>query len=91
LGTERGFVAAKPNCSIKLRTRTFRFSVSTVSSRWWPAPIRPFPVPARPLRTGRRSGQHDPVYRREDEKSEQEPLRIWGRVENGVVVPAVAL
>lgn len=24
----------------------------------------------------------------EDEKSEREPLRIWGTVENGVIVPA---
>ena len=35
-------------------------------------------------------GNMIPYIGGEDEKSEQEPLRIWGRVENGVVVPAVA-
>lgn len=24
----------------------------------------------------------------EEEKSEQEPLKIWGKLENGVIVPA---
>lgn len=24
----------------------------------------------------------------EEEKSEQEPLKIWGHVENGIIVPA---
>ena len=37
---------------------------------------------------------HLDVYKRqpyiggEEEKSEKEPLRIWGRIENGVIVPA---
>ncbi len=31
-----------------------------------------------------------PYIKGEEEKSEQEPKKIWGRVENGVIVPAEA-
>ncbi len=91
LGTERGFVAAKPNCSIQsyvpalsaLREygieQVVACTYQAISGAGktfadWPEML----------------GNMIPYIGGEDEKSEQEPLRIWGRVENGVVVPAVA-
>ncbi|NLN45336.1 MAG: aspartate-semialdehyde dehydrogenase [Clostridiaceae bacterium] len=91
LGTVRGFVAAKPNCSIQsyvpalsaLRafgieqvvTCTYQ-AISGAGKTFvdWPE----------------MQNNMIPYIGGEDEKSEQEPLRIWGRVENGVVVPATA-
>ena len=55
LGTTRGFVAVKPNCSIQcLRSGADCMEGVRARTRWWLPPIRPFPEPARPSRTGRR-------------------------------------
>ncbi len=89
LGTTRGFIAVKPNCSIQSYTpalhalRDFcpeRVVVSTYQAisgagktfKDWPEMV----------------GNIIPYIGGEEEKSEQEPLRIWGHIENGVIVPA---
>ncbi len=89
LGTKRGFIAVKPNCSIQSYAPVFtawkdfgptEAVVTTYQAisgagkdfRSWPEML----------------GNIIPYIAGEEEKSEKEPLRIWGRVENGQIVPA---
>lgn len=89
LGTTRGFVTVKPNCSIQSYVPALtalrdlspsRIVVSTYQAisgagktfERWPEMI----------------DNVIPYIGGEEEKSEQEPLKIWGKVENGVIVPA---
>ena len=91
LGTSRGFIAVKPNCSIQsyvpaltplLPWRPTRVVATTYQAisgagktfREWPEMV----------------GNVIPYIGGEEEKSEQEPLRIWGRVEGGAIVKAAA-
>lgn len=89
LGTERGFVAVKPNCSIQ--------SYAPVLTAWME--YEPYEVVATTYQAISGAGKTFkdwpemvenviPYIGGEEEKSEKEPLRIWGRVENGVIVPA---
>ena len=91
LGTERGFVAVKPNCSIQ--------SYAPVLTAWME--IEPYEVVATTYQAISGAGKtfQDwpemmgnviPYIGGEEEKSEKEPLRIWGEIENGVIVPASA-
>ncbi|MEA4823295.1 MAG: aspartate-semialdehyde dehydrogenase [Clostridiaceae bacterium] len=91
LGTKRGFTAVKPNCSLQtyvpalhpLRdfgiTKMLACTYQAISGAGknfsaWPEMI----------------DNVIPYIGGEEEKSEREPLKIWGRVENGVIVPAVS-
>ena len=91
LGTERGFVAVKPNCSIQ--------SYAPVLTAWME--FEPYEVVATTYQAISGAGKtfQDwpemmgnviPYIGGEEEKSEKEPLRIWGEIENGVIVPASA-
>lgn len=89
LGTERGFIVVKPNCSIqsytpalhalkefgpKVVVATTYQAISGAGKNFkdWPEMI----------------DNVIPFIGGEEEKSEQEPLRIWGKVENGQIVKA---
>ena len=89
LGTSRGFIAVKPNCSIQSYTPALaawkeyeprQVLVSTYQAisgagktfRDWPE----------------MEGNIIPYIGGEEEKSEREPLRVFGHIENGVIVPA---
>lgn len=89
LGTNVGFVSVKPNCSIQsyvpalhplLHLRPKRVMVSTYQAisgagktfATWPEMV----------------DNVIPYIGGEEEKSEQEPLRIWGKAVNGRVMPA---
>ena len=89
LGTKKGFVAVKPNCSIQSYTpalhalREFEPTVVVATTyqaisgagknfKDWPEMI----------------DNVIPYIGGEEEKSEQEPLRIWGHIENGQIVKA---
>lgn len=91
LGTTRGFIAVKPNCSIQsyvpalsalleyeptevVATTYQAISGAGKTFREWPEMV----------------DNVIPFIGGEEEKSEQEPLRVWGRVENGVIVKAAA-
>ena len=91
LGTTRGFIAVKPNCSIQ----------SYVPALSALAEFEPTEVVATTYQAISGAGKTFrewpemvdnviPYIGGEEEKSEQEPLRVWGRVENGVIVPATA-
>ncbi len=89
LGTDRGFIVVKPNCSIqsytpalhalkeygpKVVVATTYQAISGAGKNFadWPEMV----------------DNVIPYIGGEEEKSEQEPLRIWGRVENGQIIKA---
>ena len=89
LGTTKGFVAVKPNCSIQ--------SYAPVLTAW--KEFEPYEVVATTYQAISGAGKTFkdwpemienviPYIGGEEEKSEKEPLRIWGEVKDGVIVPA---
>lgn len=89
LGTERGFIAVKSNCSIQSYAPALH-------------PLRPFGLEKVLVCTYQAiSGAGKtfatwpemvdnviPYIGGEEEKSEKEPLKVWGTIENGEIVPA---
>ncbi len=81
LGTTRGFVAVKPNCSIQ--------SYAPVLTAW--KEFEPYEVVATTFQDWpEMEGNIIPYIGGEEEKSEKEPLRIWGEIKDGVIVPATS-
>ena len=91
LGTKRGFIAVKPNCSIQ--------SYAPLLVAW--KEFEPTEVVATTYQAISGAGKTFkdwpemienviPYIGGEEEKSEQEPLRILGKIENGVIVKAEA-
>ena len=89
LGTKRGFIAVKPNCSIQ--------SYAPVLRAW--KEFEPYEVVACTYQAISGAGKTFkdwpemienviPYIGGEEEKSEMEPLRIWGKIEDGVIKPA---
>lgn len=89
LGTKRGFVAVKPNCSIQ--------SYAPVLTAW--KEFEPTEVVATTYQAISGAGKTFkdwpemlgnviPYIGGEEEKSEQEPLRLWGEVKDGEIVKA---
>ncbi len=89
LGTKRGFIAVKPNCSIQSYVPMLeplrKFGIKTVLAttyqaisgagktfKEWPEMI----------------DNVIPYIGGEEEKSEKEPLKIWGQIKDGAIVPA---
>ncbi len=89
LGTTRGFIVVKPNCSIQSYTPALHalreFKPTKVVASTYQAisgagkTFKEWPE---------MEGNIIPYIGGEEEKSEQEPLRIWGTVENGEIVKA---
>ncbi len=89
LGTGKGFVAVKPNCSIQ--------SYAPVLTAW--KEFEPYEVAATTYQAisgagktfkdwPEMEGNIIPFISGEEEKSEEEPLRIWGSIKDGVIVKA---
>lgn len=89
LGTKRGFIAVKPNCSIQAYTPAL--------AAW--KEYEPYEVVASTYQAisgagktfadwPEMNGNVIPYIGGEEEKSEKEPLKVFGRVEDGVIVPA---
>ncbi len=91
LGTTRGFIAVKPNCSIQ--------SYAPALTAW--REFEPYEVVATTYQAISGAGKTFkdwpemvenviPYIGGEEEKSEKEPLRLWGEIdeEQGVIVPA---
>ena len=89
LGTKRGFIAVKPNCSIQsyvpALTPLMKWGIKEVVATTYQAisgagkTFNEWPEMVDNL---------IPFIGGEEEKSEREPLRVWGSVENGEIVPA---
>lgn len=89
LGTKRGFVAVKPNCSIQsyapLLTPLLKYEPTTVVATTYQA------ISGAGKTFAEWPEMVDnviPYIGGEEEKSEREPLRIWGSVVDGKIVPA---
>lgn len=91
LGTARGFVAVKPNCSIQ--------SYAPVLTAWME--FEPYEVVATTYQAisgagktfkdwPEMEGNIIPYIGGEEEKSEKEPLRLWGEIVDGQIVPAAS-
>ena len=89
LGTTRGFIAVKPNCSIQ--------SYAPILTAW--KEFEPYEVVATTYQAISGAGKTFkewpemveniiPYIGGEEEKSEKEPLRIWGTIEDGVIKSA---
>lgn len=91
LGTTKGFIAVKPNCSIQsyvpMLTAIKKFGIKEAvvttyqaisgagkTFKEWPEMI----------------DNLIPFIGGEEDKSENEPLKIWGTIENGEIVPATS-
>jgi len=89
LGTKRGFIAVKPNCSIQsyvpMLAPLMKYGIKEVlvttyqaisgagkNFETWPEMV----------------DNVIPYIGGEEEKSEKEPLRIWGKIRSGEIVPA---
>ena len=91
LGTKRGFIAVKPNCSIQsyvpALTPLLKYGIKEVVATTYQAisgagkTFKEWPEMLDNI---------IPYIGGEEEKSEQEPLRVWGKVEDGKVVKADA-
>ena len=91
LGTTRGFIAVKPNCSIQsyvpMLSALRKFGIKEVIATTYQAisgagkTFNEWPEMIDNL---------IPYIGGEEEKSEREPLRVWGKVENGEIVPATS-
>lgn len=91
LGTTRGFVAVKPNCSIQ--------SYAPALTAW--KEFEPYEVVATTYQAISGAGKTFkdwpemveniiPYIGGEEEKSEKEPLRIWGEMKDGAIQPAAS-
>jgi aspartate-semialdehyde dehydrogenase len=89
LGSKRGFVAVKPNCSIQSYVPAVHPLRDLVPTRLSVATYQAVSGAGKTLASWPEMVDNViPFIGGEEEKSEQEPLRIWGRVEDGRVVPA---
>ena len=89
LGTTRGFIAVKPNCSIQsyvpMLSALLEYEPMTVVASTYQAisgagkTFKEWPE---------MEGNIIPYIGGEEEKSEQEPLRVWGKVVDGEIVKA---
>ncbi len=91
LGTTRGFVAVKPNCSIQ--------SYAPVLTAWkefepYEVVVTTYQAISGAGKTFRdwpeMEGNIIPYIGGEEEKSEKEPLRLWGEIKDGQIVPATS-
>ena len=91
LGTKRGFIAVKPNCSIQSYVGALhplmKYGIKEVVATTYQAisgagkTFNEWPEMIDNL---------IPYIGGEEEKSEKEPLRVWGEVSDGKIVPAIA-
>ncbi|MCD7711411.1 MAG: aspartate-semialdehyde dehydrogenase, partial [Firmicutes bacterium] len=89
LGTKNGFICVKPNCSIQsyvpmisplLKYSPTKMVVSTYQAISGAGKtIREMPEMVDNVK---------PYIAGEEEKSEKEPLKVWGHVEDGMIIPA---
>ncbi|MGN1047931.1 MAG: aspartate-semialdehyde dehydrogenase [Eubacteriales bacterium] len=89
LGTKKGFIVVKPNCSIQsyvpMLTPLMKYGIKEVVATTYQAisgagkTFKEWPE---------MTDNVIPFISGEEEKSEKEPLKIWGHVENGAVIDA---
>jgi aspartate-semialdehyde dehydrogenase len=91
LGTKTGFIAVKPNCSLQSYQPALHalmeFGLKTVS-------VCTYQAISGAGKTFESWPEMDdnviPFIKGEEEKSEREPLKIWGKLEDGKIIPATS-
>ena len=91
LGTKRGFIAVKSNCSIQSYVPALhpllKYGVTDVLACTYQA----ISGAGKTFQTWPEMTDNlIPYIGGEEEKSEQEPLKVWGKIENGQIVNAVS-
>jgi len=90
LGTRRGFIAVKSNCSIQ----SYVPAISALMD------LNPTKIAVCTMQAISGAGKNFdtwpemldnvmPYIAGEEEKSEIEPMKVWGKIENGIIAPAV--
>ena len=91
LGTERGFIAVKPNCSIQSYTPALTAWKKFVPTEMVATTYQAISGAGKSFdEWPEMVGNVIPFISGEEEKSEKEPLRIWGHVEGTEIVPATS-
>ena len=91
LGTQRGFIAVKSNCSIQSYVPALSPLRSFGIEKILVCTYQAISGAGKTFATWPEMADNlIPYIGGEEEKSEQEPLKVWGRVENGVIVNADA-
>mgnify|MGYP001028294553 CR=1 FL=1 len=89
LGTKRGFIAVKSNCSIQSYVPALHPLRSFGLKRVLACTYQAISGAGKTFNTWPEMVDNViPYIGGEEEKSEQEPLKVWGRVENGIIVKA---
>ena len=91
IGTRRGFIAVKPNCSIQSYVPALHPLKAFGPSRLAVCTYQAISGAGKTFETWPEMVDNViPFIKGEEEKSEQEPLKIWGTVEDGRIVTAKA-
>ncbi|MBQ9437019.1 MAG: aspartate-semialdehyde dehydrogenase [Lachnospiraceae bacterium] len=89
LGTSRGFVAVKPNCSIQSYTPPLTAWKEYVPKKVVATTYQAISGAGKTFRDWpEMEGNVIPFISGEEEKSEREPLKIWGKLEDGEIKEA---
>jgi len=89
LGTPTGFIAVKPNCSIQSYVPMLHALMEYLPTKAAVATYQAISGAGKTFADWPEMTDNViPYIGGEEEKSEREPLRIWGRVEGGRIVPA---
>jgi aspartate-semialdehyde dehydrogenase len=89
LGTSRGFVTAKPNCSLQSYVPAIHPLKAFGPSKVVACTYQALSGAGKTLESWPEMNDNViPFIKGEEEKSEQEPLKIWGVIQNGKIVNA---
>jgi len=91
LGTKRGFIAVKPNCSLQSYVPAIHPLLGFGPTRIAVCTYQALSGAGKTLETWPEMVDNViPFIKGEEEKSEQEPLKIWGTIQNGAIANANA-
>ena len=89
LGTKRGFIAVKSNCSIQSYVPALSALMDFEPTEVSVCTYQAISGAGKTFETWPEMVDNViPYIGGEEEKSEKEPLRLWGKIEDGVIVPA---
>ncbi len=89
LGTKRGFIAVKPNCSIQSYVPAIHPLVAFGPKQIAVCTYQAISGAGKTFETWPEMVDNViPFIKGEEEKSEQEPLKVWGTINDGKIVPA---
>lgn len=89
LGTQRGFIAVKPNCSLQSYVPAIDPLMNFGPKDIFVTTYQAISGAGKTFETWPEMVDNViPFIKGEEQKSEEEPLKIWGKLKNGVITPA---